>query len=630
MVRAVETGSVLTLRLGNDTYRYAVVGSEQEQPASEFVTQIAQGDQRYDSRANASYWHMGSWTGGLGIKYGNFREHQGRYWFGSGIDTRFPNQLTLGPLVRELATFTMAKNADGGHFSGFTTYKNDEFFGLGGDIVRWNGSTLTSVYSNASVNINVMTSYTRPDGTVRLYGFDTFSFVHSTDGTTWALTGATPVGAHALQYDSHLILIGGTDTQAQIDTSDVGDGNLSSYTTMFVLDSGSWPYTANPKIGILFRNADGDIVPYVLVADYVNESLSTLYVMNYYGRSLLPVLIGKLRYTVSKQRLHVWNDSLYIADGPSLLKFNIDQYQEVGPVAAQGMPVAYSFFHGMTSTRAFLYLQSGNSFLLGASHMISAHNGLGVHPLVTQSTPIRGLHASTRRPGRIYFLECATGSPSVAIKYIEESLYGTNPANDGNYQYATTGYLVTPWYDLGFLDLDKILLDLAIDAQDLSASQQVTVSYQVNGIGPDDFSTDATTLTTFTANGGKVAFGSGDGVVCRSLRLKIQLDRGGTTTASPKVRGLALRYLVTPNYRATKSLVLSIEETGDLRGAYATTAEALIAELRALYDADTLVKYAVDDEAETSVKLVTFQPTTYTTGDGQRGGGIRLQVLEPV
>ena len=86
--------------LNGKTYR--ILGGVRTQQAGEFAPQITTGAQNYDKRENVSQFVMTSWTGGAGLFRAHGSEAAGRYWFSTGMDPRFANQLTLGPLRQQL------------------------------------------------------------------------------------------------------------------------------------------------------------------------------------------------------------------------------------------------------------------------------------------------------------------------------------------------------------------------------------------------------------------------------------------------------------------------------------------------------------------------------------------------
>lgn len=59
----------------------------------------------------------------------------------------------------------------------------------------------------------------------------------------------------------------------------------------------------------------------------------------------------------------------------------------------------------------------------------------------------------------------------------------TSPTEDSDYEFATTGYVYTGWYDADFVDIDKAFRYLTIDCDNVTSARYVTVSYEVDDGG---------------------------------------------------------------------------------------------------------------------------------------------------
>ena len=630
-------------RVTLNSKNYAIIGGAQTEQATEFAPQFTIGEETYSRRENVSQLVMSSWTGGIGIRRAPSAEALGRYFYGETIDGRFANQLILGPLVANASTsLTTGSNNTTTTPASYVYFNGKEYFAVRDKVWSWvvATTTLAEVLDVGTSTVNSLSVFVNSSGVAQIYAFLTsgaFYFSDTGDSADWT-QGTSTLGLTGLQYDTHFIIAGGTDTAYQIDTADTADGSLASYTTLF-LTGNATSIASAPRRMILFRNAQGEIVPYVMLAFGTGTSaFGQLYVMDYYARTLRPLNVAPVQLGFNDSTwATVWNDALYYADVRGhVYKYDVTTYQDVGLTTDQGPAVITlsqgSYVHHLTSTPRFLYFMATSSdVVVGGGADIFSHNGIGNHPIAGTVGGDRGMFRSEVTPGRIYYVTSnnASGGTAHQLGYFTEAVAG-NPINDSSYTYATGGYIITPWYDLGFANLDKTLLRLTIDGENLTADEKVTVTYQINNTGADDFTTGATALTAFTATNTSVSFGSGAGIAARQVRFKIALARGGTTTLTPIVRALVLDFQVRPDYRAVKTFTVSVDETIALRGAPEISASDLVGELKTAFNTDTLLDFQHGDDTAIKVQVVSWPYVLYDEEDNTRDGTIQVQVLEPI
>ncbi len=118
--------------------------------------------------------------------------------------------------------------------------------------------------------------------------------------------------------------------------------------------------------------------------------------------------------------------------------------------------------------------------------------------------------------------------------------------------YAGPSDVITGWYDGGFIDLSGALHRMYIYAFNVTATETVKVEYQLdnNENGP------WTLMGTFTANTGSIWFDAVNhrGVQFRTVRFRITLARGSTTTATPELVALVFVYDKKPEFRSAWTL----------------------------------------------------------------------------
>lgn len=107
--------------------------------------------------------------------------------------------------------------------------------------------------------------------------------------------------------------------------------------------------------------------------------------------------------------------------------------------------------------------------------------------------------------------------------------------------YATDGYAVTPWHDMGLSD-EKILSSVVLSVEAMPADWEVIVSYAVNG--STSFTT-AGTYSTTSGTGTKYTISTDTTTKkFRTLRIKIAFNYTGSDdppTTAPKVHGVEVR-----------------------------------------------------------------------------------------
>lgn len=603
--------------------KYAIVGPVREQPASEFAANINIGRPQDDSRENASFWSMASWTGGLGIQYGDFREHQGRFWNGDGADTRFANQLTLGPLVSSHGSVTTGTSLLTYGSAHFYEYKNLLYLSVGDRVYRNDsGTTWNQVLDMGSNQAGPLISFYASDGTEYLYAGvgigDTAGSSYSDTGdsgdwTTIVGTGNQGALISAVEYDRKLVI--GTALGIRYTTAADTWTNLVTFSR-----------AVRAMVSFLNRAGDPTIFTY--------DAQGKIHEVDFWSRQVYPVEVGLTRNTNEEvpyngRGMIVWNQALYISNHGGVTKVNPDlSFQAVGPDRDQGMPSGFGKYMGFfAQTPAFLFGFRSRKAGESTDSAILCYTGIGWHILARTTATIRGMYVSQGSPQYLYWAE-AENNTSVTIKRIRLAVGNENPVNDTTYTYAASNYLVTPWVDLGFFDLNKVLLRMSIDAQALSTDETVAVGYQLDGASSDS---DAfTSLGTFSGSTTTLDFGSGAGIAAKSIRFKFTLARGSTNTNTPKVRSIKLQFLVTPDYRAQKAFAISIGETRHLRGSPKLPAEDILEELKTAYDANTLVTFQHGSDASTYVKVVSIPVQVYDTAGNDREGTVTVQVLEPL
>ena len=212
-----------------------------------------------------------------------------------------------------------------------------------------------------------------------------------------------------------------------------------------------------------------------------------------------------------------------------------------------------------------------------------------------------------------------------------------NPSQVAEFAYATQGVHETPWFNAGQSEVNKLALNLRIEAQDLSSTNKIKVEYATDY---EDSSTDYTVAvatldsTEMGATSGTYTytFGSSAGIVFRAIKFRLTLDRSTSTSTglekfdTPDVVSLTLewRKKLPAKYGHSVDVDLNNEYKGnsskDLRSALVSAIEST-----------TLVEFTFRDDSGGTrnyyVDVTAAQGMEFTGYDER--GSTTIMVIEP-
>ena len=146
-----------------------------------------------------------------------------------------------------------------------------------------------------------------------------------------------------------------------------------------------------------------------------------------------------------------------------------------------------------------------------------------------------------------------------------------------------------PWFDAGESHVEKLALRVSLEVTGASSDETVLVTYALNN------SSSFTTLGTITSNGlTTYTFPNSStptGTLFRSIRFKLTLDRGSTSTNTPNVRQVEFHFMKTlpTRYAFTTTVDLrQAEHAGKSR-------EEMFENLRSAVESGTLVEFTFRD-----------------------------------
>jgi len=197
-------------------------------------------------------------------------------------------------------------------------------------------------------------------------------------------------------------------------------------------------------------------------------------------------------------------------------------------------------------------------------------NGNGWHHIARSSTAdkeIQWMHISSLDDGAtgtpLLHYNISTGTSTSTSHYIEYPL--TNPASGvalkrEDYSDGQSGTIDLPYYDLGIPQENKNFLATHVMADDLDSAsgadkEFINVDYGVNGAA---LTTDLGNILSGTS---RLTFGSGAGVSGKNLGLRLNLNRGGTNTDTPKIKDIVVEGVISPEVSYEHQLIIDIKET---------------------------------------------------------------------
>jgi hypothetical protein len=209
-----------------------------------------------------------------------------------------------------------------------------------------------------------------------------------------------------------------------------------------------------------------------------------------------------------------------------------------------------------------------------------------------------------------------------------------NPSEVSEFSYALSATHETPWFNAGQSEVDKLALNLRIEAQDLTTTEKIKVEYATDyaesyttAVSSLDSSTMGAASGTYT-----YTFGSSYGTTFRSIKFKLTLERSTATDTglekfeSPDVVSLTLewRKKLVAKWGHTCAVDLANEYKGnvpkDLRSALITAIETTtLVEFTFRDDSGGTRNYYVDVTAAQGLEF---------TGHDERGS-TTIQVVEP-
>ena len=620
--------------------------------ASIYPSKVVIGDTTKDSNLRSSVIAWSDWRGGIGVERMQGPADVDKAWY-STCNLRHRHHLVLPAK----STATASTDADGNSLAGIISFIQDL-----GTVLYAGWATAPYYYSEASDNWTRVTSggsnYTFPSTpsdsiTVRMGGTDYIVVAHTTGysyfSSATTVTDKTTDAKYLAFWDDRLW---GIDKSGQlwytltIGGTPVNDAKLpvqnEFVTDLFVgRDAGGEQILyASTKVGLYAHD--------VANARWV-ETQFQLPFHEYNG-------VGSVR----------WRDAVYNPSGLGIYKYingnNNAVVTVMGPDRDDGIPSTYrGTIKQLVGTHTELIASIDATTSPGAVSSTSIPWGFGAtagmashgSPVVAASSGQSSIVAwnDTGWATKWVAGDGAVGKPinTMLVTNAGKGDYRlwwgfdgkvyhqlipfdvTNPsqlsAQDGtDYEYESSAFHETPWFDAQQSDVDKLALKLKVEVEDAGSDETVAVQYATN------YSDSYTTMGTITSTGTTTyTFGSSLGTAFRSIKFKLTLSRESGTTAaimkkSPDVVSLALEYRKKLDAKYGHSVEVSLNKTykgktpKQLRSALVSAIESnTLNEFTFRDDSDQARNYYVDVTSATGIEY---------TGYDERGTS-RITLVEP-
>ena len=635
----------------NGTY-YPLTRPVQSVLASIYPAKVVIGDTTKDSNIRSSLISWSDWRGGIGVERMQGPADVDKAWY-STCNLRHRHHLVLPAK----STATASTDADGNSLTGIISFIQDL-----GSILYAGWATAPYYYSEASDRWTRVTSsssaYSFPSTpsdsiTVRMAGTDYIVVAHTTGysyfSSATTVADKTTDAKYLAFWDDRLW---GIDQSGQLWYTLTIDGTPVNDAKLPVQDS----FVTDLFVG---RDSTGEQILYAAtkVGLYAHDVANARWVETQFQ---LPFHdfngVGSVR----------WRDAIYNPSGLGIYKYingnNNAVVTVMGPDRDDGLPSTYrGTVKKLVGTHTELLAAIDATTSPGAvsstsiPHQYGATAGMNAHssPVIAPGSGQSSIVAWNDTGWETKWV-AGSGNTGKAINDIIVTNAGkgdyrlwwgfdgkvyhqlipfdvTNPsqlsATDGtDYQYESTGFHETPWFDAQQSDVDKLALKLKVEVQNAGSDETVAVQYALN------YSDSYTSMGTISSDGTTTyTFGSSLGTGFRSIKFKLTLSRESGTTAaimkkSPDVVSLALEYRKKLDAKYGHSVEVSLNKT--YKG---KTPKQLRSALVSAIESNTLNEFTFRDDAGGTRNYyvdVTSATGVEYTGYDERGSS-RITLVEP-
>jgi hypothetical protein len=509
-------------RLGGDDRVHTTVSSQYPQK------QVF-GDIDKDSNPRTSVVVWDDWRGGVGAYSTDGKEDMNQSHF-SRANGRQKNHLTLPPLytagadsgvagsttaINELGTKLYVAIGNGRKIHSYTPSSN-----------TWS-SELHSVGTSLEQNI----AFTLSGTDYIAYAFTT-GYTYTSDGASWT-DDTTDVISFAF-WDERLW---GIDKTGQLWFSTVIGTEVND--AKLPLPDG---YAHVLFVG---PDAEGNDILYVAteIGLWAHDAANSRFVRTKLQFPRIPdVLVGSGK----TQGATTWNADIYITYG-AMSVYRYDPVRGVAVSIGLNRDGGFSLTTIRGDITALLPSHTGviavMDGVINADSTIWEYTGVGWHYLARSDSSVltQNAHISSLEGYRLYHVFSTDDIGHITLQSDK-----VNPDIDSISYEGTNniGDLITPWFNAGQNEIDKLAVRLRIECTGMSSTETVKVEFGLDYSNLYQASTftvtaDDVTIGTFPAiNNNNNEAGS----VFRAIRFRLTLNRGSTATNTPNVKSLSLEW----------------------------------------------------------------------------------------
>ncbi len=551
-----------------DGVEYPILGAVEEHKVTPWSAELTIGDRTVSTYRPLSSWIIGPLKGGMGLEKWESGADD-RYWYAENVDCS-RNLITLGPLVSTLGSF--------GTPAIRLIYSQGYIWAIGhNNIALWSGSSWTTKKNDLANPTDAFVFYDKNDGECLVVASSASGAVYTHDaGTNWSTFTASDA-SYLEEFENRLCTLANTNKGFVYSA----DSDLSSTTT-----KADYPNLPVAATGLLAaKDPNDDPILYALTT----EGLYALDVFDNFYKYKTEFTWAR-DSTSGKAGLYAKGDVYVCAGGARLLRISGGIVSEWGPDDDDGLPEDLQGDIVDITIAGYwiiIALDGGGS---NKSCILKRHISKGKWHVVYVSASGARIYSLCWDDGTLYFGE------DNDVKSLPLSSKTDNYKHLSTHTYSASGDLYTSWFSSVFEDMPKVAHELWCKSEDMNADEKATVYYRV------DTDTSWTSLGTFNLSprDDVLTFGTNSvGVQFERIQFKVSLARGSTTTNSPKIERLVLKYRVVPPYLEGWTFRVSLEDTEHYgRG------EQLLSNLKATAASGTLVEFYPTGSKGDDVKYV--------------------------
>ena len=571
--------------------RYKITGPVESSLSSIYPPKTVTGDTTKDSQQSASVLALSDWRGGIGVNKMQAPEQANRAWW-STCQLRYRGHLVLPALATATAVVGSAAVGAIGELS------NEIYAAFGTDVRKYNNTTDSWGSSLATLPGAATQALTfRLGGTVYLAFATTGTpggYTYTSDGVTWV--DDTKDTQFLVFWNNRLWGIDAT-------------GQLWFSTALGVETNEAQLPLQNDSVTSMFvgRLPNGDLAIFVGTTDglWVHDMDNAMF---HETELVVP------KHPDNGKGGTRWRDSTFYSAGNGIHRYvngaNTAVILQMGPDKDDGLPSdKRGTIRQLASTTNELLAIMDSTSAPGSMNTFDSDGVLSAAAVIPPDT---GFSSILGWDGRAWECKWLGGNVGQAISYAYVSnAYSTyrlwwatnqrvyymalprdiiNPNEITTFAYALSGDHETPWFTADQAEVDKLAMELRVELAGASASETAVVSYGLNG------ASGWTQLGTITANGITPYLfpnsTSPAGTDFRSIRFKVSLARGSTTTLTPDVLSLTLTFR--KKLPAKYSHILKIDLSGEYGG---RSAKERRAALITAIELTTKVEFTFRDDA---------------------------------